>query len=96
MKKTLLLAFVVLSTNAIAMSKAEICSFRARFVESFAQSRDSGKSEKQTLTEATNLSRKQFGPNAPNFKTYVQIVYQAREFTPIRRVTEMSCLKEDD
>lgn len=98
MKKPLLLAIVLLSTNAFAMSKTEICSFRARSVESFAQSRDSGKSEKQTLAEATKALRKQFGSNAPHLKTYVGMAYEFREFTPsqLRQVTEMSCLKEDD
>lgn len=80
------------------MSKTEICSFRARFVESFAQSRDGGKSEKQTLIEARDMFRKKFGTNAPDVKTYVEMVYKFREFTPaqMRQVTEMSCLKEND
>lgn len=97
MKKTLLLAIVLLSTNAFAMSKAEICSFRAQFVEGFAQSRDSGKSEQQTLKEAREMFRKKFGPNAPDMKTYVQMAYKFKEFTPrqMRDVTEISCLKED-
>ena len=98
MKKTLLLSIVLLSTNAVAMSKADICSFRAEFVENFAISRDRGKSEKQTLAEARSAFRKQFGSSAPDPKSYVAMVYQFREFTPsqIRKVTEMSCLKEDD
>jgi hypothetical protein len=75
-----------------------MCSFRAQFVESFAQSRDSGKSEQQTLTEAKGAFRKKFGPNAPDMKTYVNMVYKFREFTPthMRQVTEMLCLKEED
>lgn len=97
MKKILLLVIVMLSAPAFAMSKAEICSFRAQFVGSFALSRDRGKSEQQTLTEAREMFRKKFGPNAPNMKTYVQMAYKFKEFTPrqLRDVTEMTCLKED-
>ncbi len=79
------------------MSKAEICSFRAQFIENFAQSRDSGKSEQQTLKEAREMFRKKFGPNAPDMKTYVQMAYKFKELTPrqMRNLTEISCLKED-
>ena len=97
MKKTFLLAIVLLSTNAFAMSKIEMCSFRAQYVESFAQSRDSGKTEKQTFVEAREIFRKKFSSNIPNLKKYVEMVYKFREITPsqMRQVIEMSCLKED-
>ena len=44
------------------------------------------------------MFRKKFGTNAPDVKTYVEMVYKFREFTPaqMRQVTEMSCLKEND
>lgn len=58
MKKILSLTIVLLSTNTFAMSHAEMCSFRAQFVGSFAVSRDSGKSEKQTLAETKSLFKK--------------------------------------
>ena len=97
MKKILLLAVVMLNVPAFAMSKADICSFRARFVESFAQSRDSGKSEQQTLAQAKEMFRKKFGSNAADVKTYVHMVYEFKEFTPrqLRDISEMTCLKED-
>lgn len=98
MKKIISLAIVLLATNAFAMSKSEICSFRGKFVGSFALSRDSGKSEKQTLAEARDMFRKKFGPNAPDMKSYVSMVYKYREFSPTQmsQVAEMACLKEDD
>lgn len=98
MYKILISALFLFGTNAIALSRAELCSFRARFVESFAESRDSGKTEKQTLAETRKSLRDRYGPNAPDMKTWVNMVYRFREFPPsqMRQVTEMSCLKEQD
>lgn len=100
MKKELFFAILFLSTNIYAMSESEICSYRGQLVESFAISRDSGRSEKQTFEEAKKILRKVVGKNAPDIKTLVSLPYEFRHLTPaqMKYGAEQHCLslKEDN
>jgi hypothetical protein len=91
------------SSSTFAMTQTDICSYRARLVESFAISRDAGKSEAQTAAEVKSALRR-VAPNVdarniPSMKSYVNLVYQKqnRNITPemFRLSTEISCLRGD-
>lgn len=89
--------------NAFAISRSELCSFRARIVESLAQSRDAGKSEAQAAAEVKKALR-ELVPIAdtstvPTMRAYVRMVYEQknRNVSPymFREITEISCLRGD-
>jgi hypothetical protein len=99
MNKYFLLPLALVISNASAISTAELCSFRGRFVESFAHSRDRGQSERQTLAEAKNAFRQKFGAKAAasaHWEPYVRAVYEFRDHSPkhLRDIAEATCLKE--
>lgn len=88
----------LLSTSAFAVSRAEICTLRSRFIENFARSRDVGSSEKQTINETKKQLKMLFPKVAPPDMTpYIKMVYALPNVTPerFRRVAETSCLNGD-
>lgn len=96
--KTIAIGFAALTwtLNAVALTDSEICSFRGQMVQSLAQARDEGKSEKQTEREVKAVMRKVFPKiKPPDFQTYIRLVYDNRDIRPdqLRTVTEFTCIR---
>ncbi len=97
MKLVIFLATGLISVHSFAMTNAEICSYRGRFVESAAQMRDAGKTEAQTLAEVKKQFTKHLKRPAPaSMDDYVAGVYAGREYTPsqLGKLAELMCRKE--
>lgn len=92
-----LLLFTVACGHAQAMSTAEVCSYRGRFVESAAHMRDAGKSEAQVLAETKRAFRKQLKSEPPaSLNDYIRAVFTGKQYKPaeLRQMVEYLCLKE--
>jgi hypothetical protein len=89
-------AILLLAQSAHALTLAEVCSFRGKFVESFAHSRDAGKTQQHTLAAAKRELGKRGWP-AASIQTYVAMPWQYPEFPPstLRKVVEQSCLQQN-
>ncbi|MBV7542219.1 hypothetical protein [Acidovorax sp. sic0104] len=90
-------ALIFMGSNALAMSTAEICTFRGRFVESAALMRDAGKPQADALAEVKKAYRKEFRRDAPkSVSDYVAVAYDGKEFKPaeLRQLVVSLCLQE--
>lgn len=94
--RLVVLAAALSVSSAFAMPLAEICGYRARLVEHFAQSRDAGKSEAQTAAAAKRELQK-LGPAAGDMRSYIRLVYARKDVTPAKfaLAAEVSCLHGD-
>ena len=76
------------------MSRAELCSFRARIVEGVAVGRDAGRPQNAMAAELKRELKKISG-SSPGMDGYVKIVYDHPEVPPakFKLATEVGCLQ---
>ncbi|WP_156473029.1 hypothetical protein [Pseudorhodoferax sp. Leaf265] len=94
--KSLAIALALLAgaSSAFASPGKSGCEWRGKLVEAIAKSRDLG-APRETLVAETVKQLKGRVP-VSNVRTWVDVAYDHRDFTPsqLRQVTELSCLRE--